>query len=209
MIKNVVGQRFGRLTVISLDHKDKRHEAYWMCQCDCGNTKVVSGNKLRSGNTQSCGCYQQECRGVKRRTHGMTKTKLYVIHRNMLARCNNEKSNMFYRYGKRGIKVCPEWQKFEGFAKWAMESGYAEGLSIERIDIDKGYEPANCRWITKKEQCLNRSDTHLITAFGKTQTIKEWADETGIRYDTIERRINSYGFTPERALTKRVHHKEA
>ena len=205
MMKDMTGKQFGKLTVISLDHKDKRQECYWLCRCECGNEKVVSGNKLRSGNTKSCGCYQEEVRGKYRVTHGMTNSKLYVIWSNMKSRCYNKKNNMFYRYGGRGIEVAPEWRNsFENFSVWAIQSGYKEGLSIERVDIDKGYNPENCRWITKKEQYLNRSDSHMITAFGKTQTIKEWADQNGIPYDTIERRINAYGWEPERAVSEKV-----
>lgn len=110
---------------------------------------------------------------------------------------------MYYRYGGRGITVCDDWLRFEGFRDWAIASGYEEGLSIERVDIDAGYCPENCRWISKREQYLNRSDSHRITAFGKTQTIAEWAEETGIKYDTIERRINSYEWDPERAVSKK------
>lgn len=199
----MTGKRFGRLTVLEKSHKDARQEWYWKCRCDCGNIVIVSGNKLRSGNTSSCGCLQKESRGKTLRTHGLSETKLYTIHRNMLARCYNKKSSMYYRYGKRGIKVCEAWRtSFEEFAKWALSAGYTEGLSIERADVNGDYSPDNCRWITKKQQYLNRSDSHLITAFGKTQTIKEWAEETGIKYDTIERRINKYSWSPEKAVSK-------
>lgn len=202
-MKDITGMKYGRLTVLKKDHKDSRNEWFWLCKCDCGNIITVSGNKLRSGNTSSCGCYQQECRGKQRISHGMTESKLYTIHRNMLSRCLNPKNNMYYRYGGRGITVCDNWLRFEGFRDWAIASGYEEGLSIERVDIDAGYCPENCRWISKREQYLNRSDSHRITAFGKTQTIAEWAEETGIKYDTIERRINSYEWDPERAVSKK------
>ena len=113
---------------------------------------------------------------------------------------------MYKNYGGRGIRVCDEWKDdFEPFMKWAQENGYKEGLSIERIDVNGNYEPSNCKWITPKEQYLNRTDSHLITAFGKTQTIKEWADESGLKYNTIERRINQYGWTAEEAVTVKPH----
>ena len=122
----------------------------------------------------------------------------------MKHRCNDPKNMMYKNYGGRGIKVCDEWlNSFDAFDTWAESAGYVEGLSIERIDVNGNYEPSNCKWITKKQQYLNRTDSHRITAFGKTQTIKEWSDETGIKYDTIERRINQYGWTPERAVTER------
>ena len=205
---DMTGKKYGRLTAIKLDHKDKRNECYWLCKCDCGNTTIVSGYKLRTGHTRSCGCYREEKRGDRHRSHGMTDTKLYTIWRNMKARCHNPKNDMYHRYGARGIKVCDEWRNsFNTFMEWANKAGYSEGLSIERVDIDKGYNPENCRWITKKEQYLNRSDSHLVTAFGKTQTIKEWADESGIAFDTIERRLNAYGWDAERAVSQKPRRK--
>lgn len=200
---DITGNKYGRLTVIAFDHKDKRGEYYWRCKCDCGNETVASGNKLRTGNTKSCGCLQREHRleGFNK-THGMTDSKLYVTWLNMRARCNKPTSLMYNNYGGRGIKVCDEWDKaFEPFMEWALSHGYEEGLTIDRIDVNGNYEPNNCRWETKKKQALNRTDNHMLTAFGKTQTIKEWADETGIKYDTIERRINAYGWSPEEAVS--------
>lgn len=203
--KDITGQRFGRLTVIEPSHKDARGEWHWRCLCDCGNECVATGNKLRTGHTKSCGCFQQESRGKARITHHMADSRLYVIWLNMRARCKNKNNTSYYRYGGRGISICAEWDKdFAGFMRWAIASGYRDGLSIERIDIDDGYKPENCKWIKKKQQYLNRSDSHLITAFGKTQTIKEWADETGIKYDTIERRINKYGWPPEKAVSELI-----
>lgn len=206
---DITGKRFGKLVAIQIAKKDKRGEYYWLCKCDCGNQKVVSSYKLRSGNTKSCGCFQREFRanGI-RKTHGMTNSKLYTIWQNMKHRCNDPKNIMFQYYGGRGIRVCDEWLGgFEQFMEWAMKMGYQEGLSIERIDVNGDYSPANCKWITKKQQYLNRTDSHLLTAFGKTQTIKEWADESGIKYDTIERRVNQYGWDAEDAVTYRPYTK--
>ena len=115
---------------------------------------------------------------------------------------------MFYAYGAKGIRVCEEWHSFEKFAEWALSHGYNDTLTIERIDYSKDYCPENCKWIPKQEQYLNRSDSHLVTAYGKTQTIKEWSDETGIKYDTIERRINAYGWSAEKAVSIKPHHKK-
>lgn len=200
---DMTGQKYGRLTVLQASHKDKRGEWHWLCQCECGKQKTVSGYKLRSGNTKSCGCMQRECLdGRLRRTHGMSTSHLYTIWENMKHRCNDPKNIVYRNYGGRGIRVCDEWMNsFDSFAKWAESTGYLDGLSIERVDVNGNYEPSNCKWITKRQQYLNRTDSHRITAFGKTQTIKEWSDETGIKYDTIERRINQYGWTPERAVT--------
>lgn len=205
--KDMTGQRFGRLTVKEYSHIGNGGKAYWLCVCDCGNETTVSGDKLRQGWTKSCGCLQREHLGDYRRTHGKTDTKIYIIWTNMRSRCQYKKNSMYYNYGGRGISVCEEWQRFEPFYEWAIANGYKEGLSLERIDVDGNYEPSNCKWIPLKDQSLNQRRSHLITAFGKTQTIKEWADESGIKYDTIERRINQYGWSAERAVSVLPHHR--
>lgn len=202
-MKDETGKRYGRLTVVGKHHQDARKEWYWLCECDCGNKAIVSGNKLRTGNTKSCGCLQEEHRREGfHKTHGKSETPLYIAWLNMRSRCYNPGNIMYSNYGGRGIAVCDEWrQSSEAFMRWAEANGYKDGLSIDRIDVNGNYEPNNCRWVTKKRQYLNRTDSHLITAFGKTQTIKEWADESGINYDTIERRINAYGWSPENAVS--------
>lgn len=203
-MKDITGMKFGRLTVLRLSHKDNRKECHWLCKCECGNQKVVSGNKLRSGNTKSCGCLQKEfLDGRLRRKHGLTNTKLYATWENMKHRCEDPKNWMYPNYGGRGIKVCEEWHNSSTFFEWAYSHGYKEGLTIERIDVNGNYEPGNCTWIPIKNQYLNRTDSHFVTAFGKTQTISEWAKESGIKYDTIERRLNQYGWDAERAVTEK------
>ena len=205
MAMDLKGQTFGRLTVISFSHKDKRGKFFWNCKCICGKEKVIRGEKLRSGNTRSCGCLQREVRGKAKRKHGMTNSKLYTIWLNMKSRCRYPGNTMYHNYGGRGIKYCDEWNDFEEFKTWAENAGYKEGLSLERIDVDGNYEPENCKWIPISQQSLNQRRSHRVTAFGKTQTIKEWADESGIKYDTIERRINCYGWSPEEAVSVPPH----
>lgn len=205
-MKDITGQKFGMLTVVRPSHKDSRNEWHWLCKCDCGKLKTVSGNKLRSGNTKSCGCFQESFRksGI-RKIHGMTNSRLYVTWSNIKNRCYNAKNYEYKSYGGRGIRVCQEWlDSFPAFMAWAIENGYSDELSIDRIDVDGDYCPENCRWATVKEQSLNRRDNHLVTAFGRTMTIKEWADESGLKYDTIERRLNAYGWSPEDAVSAPV-----
>lgn len=203
---NLCGLRFGRLLVLHEDGKDKRGELYWLCQCDCGNLKRVSGYKLRSGNTSSCGCLQKEARatGLHYR-HRMSKSRLYSIWCNMKARCFNPKSIEYSSYGGRGIVVCEEWKDFGNFLAWSISNGYKDSLTIDRIDVNGPYSPSNCRWVTMSEQSLNRRNSHFITAFGETLTIKEWSVKTGLKYDTIERRINRYGWSSEDAVSVRPH----
>lgn len=205
---DMTGKKYGMLTVIDKDHQDGRGEWYWKCKCECGNEKVVSGYKLRSGNTSSCGCLQSAWRKHgPRHTHGMTNTRIYSIWSNMKARCNNPKCYEYHAYGGKGIRVCNEWLRFEEFYAWASTHGYADGLTIDRIDVNGNYCPNNCRWTSQSEQALNRTDNHLVTAFGKTQTIKEWSLESGINYDTIERRINAYHWAPKRAVSESTHNR--
>lgn len=207
MLKDMTGLRFGRLSVYRAVGKDKRGEYLWLCKCDCGAETIVRGNKLRSGTTKSCGCYQREHRKKGfHKTHGMANTRLYIVWCNMRHRCYNPKNDMYSNYGGRGIVVCDEWKKsFETFLDWAKKSGYSDGLSLERNDVNGNYEPDNCKWIALNEQSLNKRTSHRITAFGETKTIKEWSDSSGIKYDTIERRINLYGWTAEEAVTLKPH----
>ena len=120
----------------------------------------------------------------------------------MKKRCNNPRNKRFKRYGERGIKVCAEWSdSFQAFQEWAMENGYANDLSIDRIDVDGNYEPDNCRWIPFAQQQRNTSRSHFVTAMGETKTIAEWAELTGIRQDTIKDRLNKLGWSEEEAVT--------
>lgn len=156
----MVGIRFGRLTVISYGGKIGTNAA-WICKCDCGNiTKPIYGSSLRCGRTKSCGCIHREGLIHRNTTHGKYSSKLYGVWNCMKQRCNNPKNNRFHDYGGRGITVCNEWKDdFQAFHDWAMSNGYAEGLSIDRIDVNGNYEPSNCRWVTMLEQRHNRRDS--------------------------------------------------
>ena len=201
---DLTGQRFGRLTVDSAAHTDSRQEQFWLCRCDCGRETVVSGYKLRSGHTKSCGCLQKEHRAEGfHKSHNQTDSRLYVIWCNMKRRCYSKKCYEYHAYGGKGVRVCAQWiHDFLAFYQWAISNGYNDSLTLDRIDVNGNYSPTNCRWVTAAQQALNRTDNHLITAFGRTQTIKEWSNESGIKYDTIERRINAYQWDAERAVSQ-------
>lgn len=202
--KDLTGQKFGRLVVLARSGKTNDRHAAWLCRCDCGEEKVVSGVNLRRGITQSCGCLNKEINSQKVKTHGMTRTRLYEEWKGIKFRCYNPKCAEYDRYGGRGITICPEWlHSFESFRDWALANGYQDNLTIERKDNDGPYNPDNCQWITHKDQQRNRSNNRRITYNGETKTLSQWAEETGIPYSTLRARLD-HGWSIERSLLTSV-----
>lgn len=134
------------------------------------------------------------------RQHGGRHTRLYAIWCGIKTRCNNKNSKAYPNYGGRGIKLCSRWNDFSCFREDMGDP--PEGMSIDRIDNDKGYGPDNCRWASKKTQARNRRGRHMLTALGKTQSIAEWSDEVGLSITTIWARVSAYGWSHERAVTQ-------
>ena len=147
LVKELTGQRFGRLEVLERAGSVGR-KATWRCRCDCGEEAVVSGDSLRSGHTSSCGC-------ANRPRGGASSHRLYATWAGMMQRCYNEKSPAYPHYGGRGIKVCERWHDPWNFFE-DMHPTFVEGLSIDRIDNDNGYSKDNCRWATWSQQVGNR-----------------------------------------------------
>ncbi|MBR5460641.1 MAG: hypothetical protein IKV53_07195 [Clostridia bacterium] len=154
---DLTGQKFGRWTVIGpapCPKTTKFKEPHWLCKCSCGESKIVRGSNLRNGRTQSCGCLK------KQNKHGQIKTRLYRIYNAMKTRCYNKHSKAYKNYGERGIAICDDWLNketgFVNFYNWSISHGYADNLSIDRIDGDKGYSPDNCRWADSITQNRNR-----------------------------------------------------
>jgi hypothetical protein len=197
------GDTFGRLTVIKelpYEIKGKCIVRKILCKCQCGNEKTIRLSDLRSGKTHSCGCLQKQFAASLSKTHGKSSSRLYHIWFDMNHRCFNEKNAEYKNYGGRGIKVCDEWRKQEGFLafeKWSLANGYNENLTIDRIDNNKGYCPENCRWATRIEQQRNRSDNTTITYKGETKCIAEWSEITGLSFSCISWRLKNGWITEE------------
>lgn len=204
--KDLTGQNFGRLTVIERRIDARRNATVWRCKCSCGNVIDVFAGNLTRGHTSSCGCLRVDTTTKMHVTHGLVHHPLYIVWGGMKKRCTNPNCAAYPNYGGRGIGICDEWeQDFKMFYDWAMSSGYADNLTLDRIDNDGDYEPSNCRWVDKLTQVRNRRNTLLVQHGGKTQTLKAWADELGIGYHTLYSRINR-GWSVDETLTKEVKH---
>lgn len=213
-INNMIGKKFGKLKVISLHHTKQKYSKnkgvkvkdgfayYYECECECGNVCVVEKYKLKSGHTKSCGCLKKEKISNLNYKHGMEKSRLYHIWQGVKRRCLNSNEIGYKDYGAKGITICDEWKNNSSiFIEWALNNGYNDSLTIDRIDNTKGYNPENCRWSTPAQQARNTKTNHLITYNNKTYCIAEWAEILGFSYNTLYNRINKYKWTIEKAFT--------
>lgn len=196
---DLIGKRFGRLVVISDNGicRNKSGKTYrtWLCQCDCGNTKIVSSNALQRCNTMSCGCYRRDFTSIKSFKHGKCHTRLYRIFHMMKDRCYNPKTWAYQFYGAKGVKIYQEWlDNFNSFYDWAMNNGYTDELSIERKDVNGNYEPNNCTWITRAEQAKNRTMTHFVIYKGERMTLMDLSRKTHIDRGTIRKNEVKYDY---------------
>ena len=158
-IREVIGQRFGRLVVTAPAIISPNGKTRWRCRCDCGKEKVVSQQALRQGKTTSCGCYQRERCGDTHRTHGDSGTPMHRLWTTIKRRCLNPNTADWKNYGARGIRVCRRWAtSYEAFRNDVLASiGPRPGrLTLDRVDNDGNYRPGNIRWATRREQEHNK-----------------------------------------------------
>lgn len=197
-MNNLIGQHFGRLVVIDHAETQRTNSGHtykmWRCKCDCGAYKDLSTGNLLSGNTKSCGCLKAERNAYVFTTHGKSKSKLYSVWGTIKDRCYSVGCKGYVNYGARGIRMCESWKNsFQAFYEWAMKSGYKEGLTIERKNVNENYCPENCIWIPKSAQSRNRRNCHYITYNGETKTLSEWSRELHIDRECIRNKEKVLG----------------
>ena len=203
-LNDLTGKKYGRLTVIERAGSTAQKKALWRCRCDCGNDVIVVGSHLLNDNTHSCGCYKRDKTIERMISHGKSNTRLHHIWKNMRQRCGNPHKPDYKYYGGKGVTIDDIWNDYEVFAKWAIENGYSDDLTIDRIDVNGNYCPDNCRWVSMTEQARNMSRNRMITYNGESHCLSEWGEILGISVKVLSHRINAYGWSVERAFTTPV-----
>lgn len=202
--QSFVGMRVGKITVIGYEPSAEHKGKPWLCRCDCGRTSYQNKAKILHGNTKPCECEQKK---IKPQSLHKKYKRLSNIWRSMRQRCCYPKRKDYHSYGGRGIKVCDEWRNnFEAFVTWALNNGYVDTLSIDRINNDEGYFPENCRWATRREQDHNRPNTKLYIVRGEEYTLREICEILEVDPKAIKRRMKKgmdLGFATMYALMRR------
>ncbi len=198
-LRDLIGQKFGKLTVLSREPADPVKGAFWRCRCDCGNETIVSRGNLLNGSTNSCRCLR-DTQGALTRRH-----PLWFRWSNMIERCSKERSKDYKNYGARGIRVCERWLNFRNFLA-DMEATFLRAMTIERKDVNGDYKPNNCIWATRKQQSRNtRFNLIIETPWGR-MTAAEAAERVGIDKTLVANRIRR-GWPVEHALSKKKFHR--
>lgn len=181
MFWDLSGQKFNNLIAIK-QVGVKANSVLYLCKCDCGKERIVKSWVLKCGRVKDCGCISQQSKRKHlsehnwKRTHGHSRTRLYKCWSDMKSRCYNQNNKEYKNYGLRGISVCDEWiHSYEHFEQWALNSGYKENLTIDRVDVNDNYKPSNCRWVTPTEQTYNKRNTRKIFLNGIGKTASEWS----------------------------------
>lgn len=218
--KDLTGEVFGRLTAKEIGERrvytDGSTRYFWLCECECGNTKTIASNKLISGHTQSCGCLRTEKTvennkvrvvdySIRNKSYG--KDPLFAVWRSIKCRCENPNVNDYKSYGGRGITMCDEWSNsFESFRGWANSKGYTKGLSVDRIDNNSVYSPVNCRLTDLKTQANNRRTTAYATGFGETKSLTQWSRDNRceVSLNYLRTRFIEKGLSLEVAIKKDI-----
>ena len=197
--KDITGNRYGMLVAVKPTKPNHRGLWVWLFQCDCGQLverSITFVSKIKPDAISSCGCNHHL------KTHGLSgrDKKLRWVWLAMRQRCINPNNKDFKNYGARGISICREWDDYSFFYDWAMSSGYKEGVTIERSDVNGDYCPDNCTWIKNEKQALNRRNNVKIEYAGGLYSMRELSELSGVNYHTLRNRMNNYGWSVERAM---------
>ena len=190
---DLIGQKFGRLTVIERCPRNKHGQDMWLCKCDCGKEKVINGQSLRRGRTKSCGCLNSELATARKYKHGMSRDSIYSVWEHLHKRS----------YGNGEIKVADCWlHDFQAFYDYVSKLPHfgEKGYSLDRIDTYGNYEPNNVRWADDETQANNKRNNHWVEYDGRVQTVAQWAREKGLNSETLYRRLNVLHWDVEKAL---------
>ena len=173
----------------------------WLCECECGTRKILKYCDLINGRSRSCGCLRKDLARERLITHGLTWHPLFRKWGDMKTRCYNPNARHYQYYGGRGIRICDEWlNDFKNFYYWAINTGWIQGRTIDRIDPNGNYEPSNCRWATVKEQNCNKRNNIVLTHEGKTKKLIDFCKELKVKRSVVVNRLNR-GWKPEEALS--------
>lgn len=154
---DMTGKVYGRLTVIRSSEPVPRRPVHWVCKCECGTEKIINGNNLRRGSTNSCGCLQKDLIIGRQIKHGFAGTGTYKSWHSMIQRCSKVSKDGYKRYGGAGITVCERWARSDGFKNFLKDMGdRPENATLDRINPSGGYGPENCRWATRSAQSHNK-----------------------------------------------------
>lgn len=186
---DLTGKRFGRLVVLEEAERKPNQTIRWLCKCDCGNIKSIKSAHLIGGQINSCGCLRNELNLKRSITHGMNNTRIHRIWVGIRTRCYNKNEKCYKYYGGRGIKICDKWKTFEGFYE-DMKEGYADNLTIDRINVDGDYCKENCRWADKETQANNMRTNRMVTVNGINYTLANLCKEYGLKYKTIHKKLS-------------------
>lgn len=197
--RDLTGVKFGRLSVVKKLYKDRNGKTVYLCICSCGNYTETTGNNLVSGTTRSCGCYKIELLHKKKKPHWI---RIKRIYDKMVIRCYDKTSKDYENWGGRGISVSDEWLGENGiinFYNWSLNNGYEDGLTIDRIDNNKGYYPDNCRWATYKEQANNTRRNRKVLYNGEKMNLCNFCEIAGMESSHVRYYLDK-GYSPEEII---------